>query len=122
MDYRLTLDNRYQDPRVNDAFAVGGRLSNQVDFNTNFQANATANYRKTFGEVHNVNLLAGIEFRRDNNEWFQTDAQGFASPLLQYQSAAALPISTSGQWNQNATFSQFGKLGYTYSKLSIWGI
>ncbi|MBA3674058.1 MAG: SusC/RagA family TonB-linked outer membrane protein, partial [Chitinophagaceae bacterium] len=120
LDYRLTTDHRYQDPRVNDAFAVAGRLSDQEDINTNFIANTTINYRKTFRDIHNVNVLGGIEFRRDNNQWFQADAQGFATYLLQYQSAAALPTATSGAWNQNATFSQFLRLGYTLSNRYVF--
>jgi len=43
LDYRLTQDHRYQDPRVNDAFAVSGRLSSQTDWNTNFITTNTAN-------------------------------------------------------------------------------
>ncbi len=114
LDYRLTQDQRYQDPRVNDGFAVQGRLSSQSDWNTNFLTTTTANYRKTFKDVHNVNLLGGVEYRRDANEWFQADGQGFPSYLLQYLSAASTPTNVSGQWTANATFSQFGKLGYSY--------
>jgi TonB-linked SusC/RagA family outer membrane protein len=114
LDYRLTQDNRYQDPRVNDAFAVNGRLSNQADWNTNFMTNTTANYRKILGNDHFVNALVGIEFRRDNNQWFEADAQGFPSYQLRYLSAASTATSVSGAWNQNATFSQFAKAGYTF--------
>ncbi len=114
LDYRITQDHRYQDPRVNDAFAVSGRLSDQSDWNTNFITTTTANYRKTFKEVHNVNLLGGIEYRRDQNQWFQADGQGFPSFMLQYLSAASTPTNVSGQWTASATFSQFAKVGYGY--------
>jgi TonB-linked SusC/RagA family outer membrane protein len=120
LDYRLTQDQRYQDPRVNDAFAVNGRLSNQSDWNTNLISTTTANYRKMFKEKHSVNGLLGLEFRKDNNQWFQADAQGFASYELQYLSAAATTTNSSGQWNQNATFSQFAKLGYTYNNKYVF--
>jgi TonB-dependent starch-binding outer membrane protein SusC len=115
LDYRLTQDHRYQDPRINDAFAVAGRLSDQSDWNTNFITNATANYRKIFADIHSLNLLGGVEFRRDNNQWFEADGQGFGSYLLQYMSAAATASGVSGAWNQSATFSQFGRLGYTFN-------
>ena len=115
LDYRLTQDHRYQDPRVNDAASVNGRLSSQSDWNTNFIATTTANYRKTFKEVHNFNLLGGIEFRQDNNQWFQADGQGFPTYQLQYLSAAATASSVSGAWNQNASFSQFAKVIYSYN-------
>lgn len=114
IDYRLTQDHRYQDPRVNDAAAVSGRLSDQSDWNTNFITNATANWNKLFGNDHSVNLFGGLEYRRDQNQWFQADGQGFPSYLLSYLSSASTPVGVSGQWSASATFSQFGKLGYTY--------
>ena len=113
LDYRLTQDHRYQDPRINDGFNVGGRLSSQSDWNTNFLTNGTANYRKVFRDIHSFNVLLGLEFRKDNNQWFQADGQGFASSELRYLSAASQASNVSGAWNQSATFSQFGKLGYT---------
>jgi TonB-linked SusC/RagA family outer membrane protein len=114
LDYRSTQDQRYQDPRVNDGFAVSGRLSNQVDWNTNFISTTTANYRKTIAADHDINLLGGIEYRRDQNQWFQADGQGFPTYLLQYMSAASTPVGVSGQWTASATFSQFAKVGYSY--------
>ncbi|QNA42915.1 SusC/RagA family TonB-linked outer membrane protein [Lacibacter sediminis] len=114
LDYRSTQDQRYQDPRVNDGFGVSGRLSNQVDWNTNFISTTTANYRKTIAADHDINLLGGVEFRRDQNQWFQADGQGFPTYLLQYMSAASTPVAVSGQWTASATFSQFAKVGYSY--------
>lgn len=115
LDYRLTQDHRYQDPRVSDGFAVGGRLSEQVDWNTNFISTTTANYNKRIKDVHNINALVGVEYRKDLNQWFQADAQGFPTFLLQYLSAASTAVGVSGQWSASSTFSQFGKLGYSYN-------
>ncbi|MFN4892454.1 MAG: SusC/RagA family TonB-linked outer membrane protein [Bacteroidota bacterium] len=120
LDYRLTQDHRYQDPRINDGFSVNGRLSDQSDWNTNLITTTTANYNKTFKDVHNVTALAGIEYRRDQNQWIQADGQGFPSYLLQYLSAASTPVAVSGQWTASATFSQFGKLGYSYNSRYIF--
>jgi TonB-dependent starch-binding outer membrane protein SusC len=120
LDYRQVKDQRYQDPRLNDAFAVNGRLSNQVDFNTNFITNGTAAYRKVFNGKHSVNGLLGIEYRKDQNEWFQADGQGFASYQLQYLSSSSLPSGVSGSWSANATFSQFAKLGYSFNSKYIF--
>ncbi len=120
LDYRATLDDRYQDPRVNDAFAVQGRLTNQADYNTNFITNTTANWRKTFKSVHNVNALLGIEYRRDENRWFQADGQNFPSYELRLLSASAIPTGVSGSWSANATWSQFLKAGYNYDSRYIF--
>ena len=120
IDYRLTQDHRYQDPRINDGFAVLGRLSDQSDWNTNLISTTTAAFNKTFKEIHNFNALAGIEYRRDQNQWFQADGQGFPSYQLQYLSAASTPVGVSGQWTASATFSQFGKLGYSYKSRYVF--
>jgi TonB-linked SusC/RagA family outer membrane protein len=120
IDYRLTQDHRYQDPRVNDAAAVNGRLSEQEDWNSNFLTTTTANYRKTFGDVHNVNILGGIEYRKDQNQWIQADGQGFPSYQLQYLNSAATPVGVGGQWSASSTFSQFAKLGYSYMSKYIF--
>ncbi|HRF18578.1 MAG TPA: TonB-dependent receptor, partial [Chitinophagaceae bacterium] len=96
------------------------RLSDQSDWNTNLISTTTANFNKTFKDVHNVTALAGIEYRRDQNQWIQADAQGFPSYLLQYLSAASTPVAVSGQWTASATFSQFGKLGYSYNSRYIF--
>jgi len=114
LDYRLTQDHKYYDPRINDFYGVGGYLLDQNDWNTNFLTNTTANYRKTIKDNHNINALIGIEYRRDENQWNQAEGQGFPTHLLQYLSAASTPYSVSGQWTANATFSQFAKLGYSF--------
>lgn len=119
LDYRLTQDRRYQDPRINDGYAVQGRLSSQSDWNTNFITTTTANYRKTLNSVHNIDALAGVEYRRDVDEWFEADGQGFPSYQLEYLSAAATAVGVSGQWTGSATFSQFAKLGYSYNSKYI---
>ena len=120
LDYRITQDHRYQDPRVSDGFAVGGRLSEQSDWNTNFLTTTTANYNKRIRDVHSINGLLGVEYRRDLNQWYQADAQGFPTYLLQYLSAASTPVSVSGQWSASSTFSQFAKVGYSYDSRYIF--
>ncbi|TAD86696.1 MAG: TonB-dependent receptor [Bacteroidetes bacterium] len=120
IDYRLTQDHRYQDPRVNDGFAVNGRLSTQSDWNTNFINTNTIAYKKKFGTAHDVDLLGGLEYRRDINEWFQADGQTFPTAELQYLNAAAVPVSVGGAWSGSSNFSQFAKAGYKYNNKYIF--
>lgn len=120
LDYRSTQDHRYQDPRVNDAFAVNGRLTEQADWNTNFITTTTGTYRKKINNKHNIDALLGIEYRRDQNQWIQADGQGFGSYQVQYLSSAATPVAVTGQWTASATFSQFAKLGYNFDSRYIF--
>ncbi len=121
LDYRITQDHRYTDPRVNDFYSIGGLLSDQSDWNTNLISTTTANYQKTFNDVHRVNALAGIEYRRDQNQWFIGTVQGFPTYLLQYASAGSTGDNVTGAWTASATFSQFGKLGYTFDNRYVFG-
>ena len=120
IDYRLTQDQRYTDPRVNDGFAVNGRLTSLSDWNNNFINSNTLNYKKKFNGLHDIDVLLGLEYRKDVNEFFQADGQTFASSELQYLSAAAVPVGVSGQWTASANFSQFAKLGYKYNNKYIF--
>lgn len=115
LDYRLTQDHRYTDPRLNDFFSIGGLLSEQSDWNTNLISTTTATFIKTFNDVHRVNAFAGVEYRRDQNQWLVGTVQGFPTYLLQYPSAGSTGDNVTGQWTASATFSQFGKVGYTYN-------
>ena len=114
MDYRLLQDHRYTDPRVNDFYSIGGLLTDQSDWNTNLITTTTANYIKRIGEKHNINILGGVEYRKDQNQWFTASVQGFPSYLLQYASAGATGDDARGQWTASSTFSQFGKVGYSF--------
>ena len=65
--------------------------------------------------------MGGVEFRSDNNQWFQADGQGFPTYQLRYLSSAATASSVSGAWNQSANFSQFAKVGYTFTNRYVLG-
>jgi TonB-linked SusC/RagA family outer membrane protein len=120
LDYRITQDHRYTDPRVNDFYSIGGLLSEQSDWNTNLISTTTATYIKTLNDKHRFNLLGGIEYRRDQNQWFIGTVQGFPTYLLQYPSAGSTGDNITGQWTANATFSQFGKVGYTFDNRYVF--
>jgi TonB-linked SusC/RagA family outer membrane protein len=120
LDYRSVIEHNYYDPRLNDFAPIGGLLYDQHDWNVNFLTNATANYQKLIREKHSVNVLTGVEYRRDVNEYFTSSVQGFPTHLLQYASAGSALSSQTGQWSASATFSQFGKLGYTFNNKYVF--
>lgn len=116
LDYRLAQSSRYTDPRTNDGFAVGGRLTEISNWNTNYMTTHTLNYVKTLNDVHNFNALAGIEYRNDLNE--QINATGIGFPTFQFRTvnSAATPESVGGFWTGSSTFSQFAKVNYDYDR------
>jgi TonB-linked SusC/RagA family outer membrane protein len=116
MDYRMARAARYTDPRTADGFGVGGRSTEVVNWNSNFLTYHTLNYLKTFKEVHNLNAIVGVEFRKDQNE--QISATGIGFPTFQFRTlnSAATPEALGGFWTASATFSQFTRINYDFAK------
>ena len=116
MDYRMARATRYTDPRSPDGFTVGGRLTEVVNWNTNFLTYHTLSYTKTFNAVHNLNILGGVEFRKDQNEQITATAIGFPTFQFRTLQSGATPESVGGFGTASATFSQFGRLNYDYAR------
>jgi TonB-linked SusC/RagA family outer membrane protein len=116
LDYRLVQATRYTDPRTPDGRGVNGRLTEVSNWNTNFITSHTFNYSALIGDVHNINALAGLEYRKDVNE--QINASGIGFPTYQFRTlnSAATPESEGGFWTGSTTFSQFAKINYDYDK------
>ena len=114
LDYRLIKGNYYADPRIQDAYAVGGRDSFQNEESINFLTNAALTYAKQFGE-HSINVLGGVEYRSDTRNGTSGSAYGFPTPAFQYISAAANYQSMSSFWTGYRRASAFGKIDYNYN-------
>ncbi len=114
IDYRTNKGDSYSDPRTPDGFNVNGRLGFQFFQNVNFLANGVLNYNKIFAEKHNVSVLAGYEYRSDNNEGYFGTVEGFPSPDFKYASSGTNYISTGGGWNGFKRQSFFGQAKYEF--------
>ncbi len=114
LDYRLGQSDRFTDPRTNDGVGVRGRSSINSNWNTNFITNHVLNYSTSIKDVHNINVLAGTEYRNDQNEQIGLSGTGFATPQFRTANAAATPESITGFWTASRTFSTFAKLSYNY--------
>ena len=99
---------------TNGARAVS--LSEGTSNNITWNWSNTISYTKTFSEVHNINVLGGVEARRTTASWLFASRDGFFSDDLEFL------VLNAGETNQQngssgfvrATLSQFGRLQYGY--------
>lgn len=74
----------------------------------------TVNYNKTFGGVHNVNVLLGTEAVSSSYRWSEAGRTTYFSTDLDYMylDAGESDQSNGGLGSEWTTFSYFGKLNY----------
>lgn len=99
---------------TNGARAVS--LSEGSSNNITWNWSNTISYEKTFSEIHNINVLGGVEARRTIASWLFASRDGFFSDDLEF---LVLNAGESNQQNGSsgfvrATLSQFGRLQYGF--------
>ncbi|GAB3915605.1 SusC/RagA family TonB-linked outer membrane protein [Larkinella terrae] len=101
--------------------ATGTQLSGQASIINNQSSTwlneNTLTYNKTFGNVHNLTLLAGYTMQGNRYESVEARSQGFANDILTYEnlgsaSTALVPASSASNWQLN---SYIGRANYDYS-------
>ena len=122
IDYRTINGQNFQDPRTADVFNVKGRISAQQFERINFLTNATLIYDKTFKKDHKIGVLAGVEYRQDTQENFQTTAEGIPTPQFTTQSSAANPITVFSSWTGFKKAGVFGRLSYDLKNKYFLGL
>jgi TonB-linked SusC/RagA family outer membrane protein len=76
----------------------------------------TANYNKTFKDVHNLSVMAGTEFQKYSFNSYAVTSRGFASPNITTQNAAAAILSGNTARTEESFFSLFGEAKYNYNQ------
>jgi TonB-dependent starch-binding outer membrane protein SusC len=114
VDYRNTEDEQYRSAIAAPGQGGWASFANRSvqNFNTNFVANA----RQTFGGVHNVSGLIGIEYRRDFSESQIVQGDGFPGPFFRVLSATASPVTAAGVQNEWRRGSYFSNAKYNYNE------
>lgn len=98
-------------PSTMPLFASTGGQKFRVDqFSINFNTNATLNYKQTFGVNHNVNFLAGTEYKSLRSEYLSVSVQGFVDPSFSLVQSAS---TISGAWEGNGKSVRIGFFGKT---------
>lgn len=74
----------------------------------------TANWNQTFGGKHNLNVLAGTEFSKDNLYSYLLTARNFPTASVETLENASTPITTTTSRNQYALISYLASANYNY--------
>ncbi|MEA5426014.1 SusC/RagA family TonB-linked outer membrane protein [Arcicella lustrica] len=122
LDYRTINGYNFQDPRTADAFNVKGRISAQQFELINFLTNATFMYDKVIKTDHKISALAGVEYRQNTQENYQTTAEGIPTPQFTTQSSAANPISVFSSWTGFKKAGVFTRLSYDFKNKYFLGL
>lgn len=108
-------DNVYQNMFFGDGRNNSGTFDDSRVDNINWQGSHTLSFNNRFGNVHNVDAVAGYEEskndRRLTNAWGNT----FAHPSLKTGTSAANTFGTSTR-SEYAFQSVFGRVNYDYDR------
>ena len=92
-------------------------LTNGNSTNISWNWSNTANYKKTFGDVHNLDLLVGFEARRNTFDFNSASRGGFFSTDINYLvlNAGEGDQLNSGSRGESSTLSLFSRLYYDFA-------
>src|SRR5699024_4165749 len=111
MDYRNNRDKRFESIIANPS--SGGNAREYLSTTANFNAQLTANFVKTFNDVHAIDGFVGAEYRRDYDRFFGTRGDGIAAGFNVID-ATAEPVDARGFTSEYRLASYFGSVSYEY--------
>lgn len=117
LNYNTLNGEIYLKPGSNLAAILGYNQKNDYG-NQDFQyvSTNTANYNKTFGGVHNIDLMAGQEFTKSSFYSYSLAGRNMPTPTVNtIENASQVSIATSSR-TQWSIISYFGSVGYDYNK------
>ena len=96
-------------------------LTQKLDISKEYLVNALLSYRKTINEVHDVNLLAGVEAIENNSNWFSAERRNFTSDFpaeLNFGDSESQYANGSNP-GTNRWFNYFGRVNYAFKSKYI---
>ena len=115
LDYRLVQGKSFRDPRTPDAFVRRGLGQVQSNWNTNLITTQTLNFNTTVNNLHRIDGLVGVEYKRENNEGISTSADNFPSYQFTTLNAAANNLSAGEFYSGFRRFGLFTNVNYNFN-------
>lgn len=116
VDYRLSRDRRYDNPSIPRYGAFGGGVFERTRETENYSGNLVADYGETFDEVHNVNALAGVEYRQRDYSFHSASGEELPNPLLGQLNLAGVSDAVAGRTSEYKTAGGFTRMQYNYDR------
>jgi TonB-linked SusC/RagA family outer membrane protein len=117
LNYNTLKGESYLQPGSNLA-AILGYNEKTDNGNQDFQyvSTNTANYNKTFGGIHNIDVLLGQEFTKSNFYSYSLSGRNMpTSTVTTVENASQVQAATTSR-NQWSIISYFGSIGYDHNK------
>jgi len=111
LDFFNLDEDIYRGRQTEDGGPTGYGYSNQVR-SLNYTTNTTLAYNKTFNEIHNLDVLAGMEFQESDVRSTSSEAQGFPNDQFKKIASAAVITSGSTTGNDYTFLSYFSRANY----------
>lgn len=112
-DFVSNDDDLYWSPSSNDGAPNGYRYKSR-NFYTTLTTSNTLNYVNTFGEKHNVEVLAGEEYTKTNRRDFNGQARGFPNDVLRDFGTASDYTGIDDSDVDDAILSFFTRVKYNF--------
>lgn len=97
---------------VNGGAQAQGRASNTNSFNMSIQNTVT--YIPSLGDNHDLEMMVGQSFERNNEERIDAGATGYPNDLLPWMNNASTPTLASSNAGINSIASFFGRVQYNF--------
>jgi TonB-linked SusC/RagA family outer membrane protein len=111
----VTLDE-HNNPVLVSAQYGSSNLDQQLQLTSSYLVNSILNYQKTIKELHNINLVAGVEVIENSSNWFSAERKNFA-----FNFPAELNFGDANQQYANGSnpgvnrwLNYFGRVNYTF--------
>jgi TonB-linked SusC/RagA family outer membrane protein len=111
LDFRTRRETLYQPPEQQVIGDNGSETYREV---VNWNTNQVLNFTTTLGGRHNLNSLAGIEYRHESGEVFSAQGNGYPSGIFRTLNLAAIPASIGGSTFGYKLASFFGRTQYDF--------
>ncbi len=111
-DYVSTDEHRYWNKEHGNGPAYDGRLDKYHHVDLNYTSTNTLNYNHTFGNIHTLNLLAGMEYWQSTLETLYAGGRGLLGKM-QELSASGGSFSPASNTTKETLISYFGRAEYS---------
>lgn len=115
IDFIFSSDRNVTDPRSKAGQSANGSVARYKKDIWNRTSSNLLKFNKSFKQ-HNINALAGFEFKKLVNNYMGAYATNYASPKLMYLSNGALPKGTYESVNEDVLISYLSKIDYAFDK------
>lgn len=116
IDYLLVDNDIFWSPKGGDGYSYKGYAWAGNSIYKTGVWTTTAQFTPTISDVHNLNILAGIEETKRNNHGYGIQRENLSDPDYEYVQAGFTINNPANLFRgKNYLFSTFGSIGYNYA-------